>query len=116
MKILITGGAGFIGSHMVDLLLSKNYTVRIIDNLSGGHKKNLKHHYNNHRLHFEKIDICKLNSNNNSEFLTEPSEKEITKKTLHLYSTKNGFLCLSSPGAAAAAKPQPRSPQTQPGA
>ena len=61
---VVTGGAGFIGSHMVDLLLSKNYTVRIIDNLSCGNKKNLKHHYNNHRLHFEKIDICKLNLNN----------------------------------------------------
>jgi len=61
---LVTGGAGFIGSHMVDLLLSKNYTVRVVDNLLGGHKKNLKHHHNNSRLKFEKIDICKLNSNN----------------------------------------------------
>ena len=61
---LVTGGAGFIGSHMVDLLLTKDYTVRVVDNLSGGHKKNLKQHHNNPRLQFEKIDICKLNSNN----------------------------------------------------
>ena len=40
---LVTGGAGFIGSHMVDLLLSQGYFVRVIDNLSGGHQKNLKH-------------------------------------------------------------------------
>ena len=38
---VVTGGAGFIGSHMVDLLISKKYKVHVIDNLSGGHKKNL---------------------------------------------------------------------------
>ena len=43
-KAIVTGGAGFIGSHMVDLLLSKNYTVIVIDNLVGGHFKNNLHH------------------------------------------------------------------------
>ena len=61
---VITGGAGFIGSHMVDLLLSKKYRVHIIDNLSEGHKKNLAHHNKNPHLKFEKIDICKLKPNN----------------------------------------------------
>ena len=40
---VVTGGAGFIGSHMVDLLLQNNCKVRVLDNFSGGHKKNLKH-------------------------------------------------------------------------
>ena len=62
---IVTGGAGFIGSHMVDLLISKNYQVRIVDNLSGGHKKNLKHCLKNSNLHFKKIDICKLKKNDN---------------------------------------------------
>ena len=57
---VITGGAGFIGSHMVDLLLSKKYKVNVIDNLLGGHKKNLTHHKKNSDLKFEKSDICKL--------------------------------------------------------
>tara|TARA_Y100000590_G_C15719321_1_gene1012980 strand:+ start:91 stop:1095 length:1005 start_codon:yes stop_codon:yes gene_type:complete len=61
---VVTGGAGFIGSHMVDLLLSKNFRVHVIDNLSGGHRKNLKHHQNNPKLKFKKIDICKLQPNN----------------------------------------------------
>jgi len=41
---VVTGGAGFIGSHMVDLLLARGYAVRVIDNLVGGHKANLEHH------------------------------------------------------------------------
>ena len=60
---IVTGGAGFIGSHMVDLLLSKKYEVRVIDNLVGGHKKNLAQHKGNPKLKFKKIDICKLKSN-----------------------------------------------------
>tara|TARA_B100001142_G_scaffold319383_1_gene362782 strand:+ start:2050 stop:3045 length:996 start_codon:yes stop_codon:yes gene_type:complete len=60
---IVTGGAGFIGSHMVDLLISKKYKVHVIDNLSGGHKKNLSHHKKNSLLKFEKIDICNLKKN-----------------------------------------------------
>lgn len=40
-KILVTGGAGFIGSHVVDLLLKNNFSVRIIDNLSTGKIDNI---------------------------------------------------------------------------
>ena len=61
---MVTGGAGFVGSHMVDLLLSKNYKVIVVDNLTGGHKKNLRHHEDNPRLKFKKVDICKLSPNN----------------------------------------------------
>ena len=61
---IVTGGAGFIGSHMVDLLLSKNFRVHVIDNLSGGHRKNLKQHSKNPNFKFEKLDICKLKPKN----------------------------------------------------
>src|SRR5882724_10319678 len=40
---IVTGGAGFIGSHMVDALLDAGFAVRVIDNLSGGHRSNLEH-------------------------------------------------------------------------
>jgi len=58
-KAIVTGGAGFIGSHMVDLLLSKNYTVIVIDNLVGGHFKNNLHHKKNKNFIFKKMDIRK---------------------------------------------------------
>ena len=41
---IVTGGAGFIGSHMVDLLLESGFAVRVIDNLSGGRRSNLARH------------------------------------------------------------------------
>src|SRR5262245_66222866 len=40
---VVTGGAGFIGSHMVDVLLDHGFKVRVVDNLSGGHRSNLQH-------------------------------------------------------------------------
>ena len=44
---VVTGGAGFIGSHMVDVLLANGFKVRVIDNLIGGRKANLAHLENN---------------------------------------------------------------------
>ena len=40
-RVLITGGAGFIGSHTVDNFLKKGFNVRVIDNLIGGNLKNI---------------------------------------------------------------------------
>src|SRR3990167_4810246 len=60
-----TGGAGFIGSHMVDLLLSEDYIVRVIDNLTGGRESNLRQHINNPNLSCEWKDIRLIDSNSN---------------------------------------------------
>ena len=64
-KVLITGGAGFIGSHMVDLLLSKNYSVRVIDNLITGKLENLANHANNKNLIVDERDIRTLTPGDN---------------------------------------------------
>jgi UDP-glucose 4-epimerase len=52
MKILVTGGAGFIGSHITDALITAGHTVTVVDDLSSGYKKNL-----NPQARFEKIDV-----------------------------------------------------------
>jgi UDP-glucose 4-epimerase len=57
---VVTGGAGFIGGHMVDLLLERGYRVRVIDSLVGGHERNLAQHAGNPRLAFERRDIRSL--------------------------------------------------------
>ena len=54
---VVTGGAGFIGSHMVDLLVERGYAVRVIDNLVGGRRENLAHHSGNSSVVLEERDI-----------------------------------------------------------
>jgi UDP-glucose 4-epimerase len=54
---VVTGGAGFIGSHMVDLLVERGYIVRVIDNLVGGREANLAQHKHNQDVVFETSDI-----------------------------------------------------------
>lgn len=53
MKCLVTGGAGFVGSHLVDKLIKEGHKVLVVDNLSTGRKENL-----NPKAKFYKIDIC----------------------------------------------------------
>lgn len=47
MKILITGGAGFIGSNLIEYFLEKNYEIVCLDNFSTGHKHNIEIHFSN---------------------------------------------------------------------
>lgn len=54
-KVVVTGGAGFIGSHLTDALVERGFEVHVIDNLSGGRKENI-----NPKAAFHKVDIRNL--------------------------------------------------------
>jgi UDP-glucose 4-epimerase len=57
---VVTGGAGFIGSHMVDVLIENGYSVRVVDNLVGGHRSNLQHLEGHPDLSAHWLDIREL--------------------------------------------------------
>ena len=57
--VLITGGAGFIGSHLCDFLLDKGFRVICIDNLITGSKVNIKHLESNQNFKFINHDVSK---------------------------------------------------------
>lgn len=71
MKVLVTGGAGFIGSHIVDMLISEGHNVSIIDNLSHGNISNI-----NKKATFYKFDIC-------DKSITTVFEKEKPEIVIH---------------------------------
>ena len=58
-RVLITGGAGFIGSHLCDFLLGKGFTVVCLDNLITGSMDNIRPNLKNRRFEFLKHDISK---------------------------------------------------------
>ena len=47
MRIIVTGGAGFIGSHLSETLINEGHEVTVLDNFSTGRKENINHLKNN---------------------------------------------------------------------
>jgi dTDP-glucose 4,6-dehydratase len=58
MRVLVTGGAGFIGSHMCDALLGEGYRVVCVDNLLTGRAENIAHLRSEPRFEFLEQDVC----------------------------------------------------------
>ncbi|RLI92046.1 MAG: UDP-glucose 4-epimerase [Candidatus Altiarchaeales archaeon] len=85
-KVAVTGGAGFIGSHIVDLLIEKNYDVVVIDDLSTGKRENI-----NDNAKFYEIDIC-------DPYLRGILEREGPDYVIHQAAQVSVRYSLSDPG------------------
>jgi UDP-glucose 4-epimerase len=57
---LVTGGAGFIGSHIVDRLVSDGWNVRVLDNFSSGRMENIEHHRGSRKVEILRGDLINL--------------------------------------------------------
>jgi nucleoside-diphosphate-sugar epimerase len=56
-RVLVTGGASFIGSHLVDALVTRGAAVRVVDDLSSGRLENIQGHVENQRIEFIQADL-----------------------------------------------------------
>jgi UDP-glucose 4-epimerase len=61
-RAIVTGGAGFIGSHLVDLLAARGYEIVVIDNFATGRRENIAHHADNPRVVVHDLDISDIAS------------------------------------------------------
>ena len=68
-KVLVTGGAGFIGSWLCDVLVDFGANVTALDDLSTGRMKNIDHLNKNSHFKFAKSDVCKFESSEKFDFI-----------------------------------------------
>ena len=78
MKILVAGGAGFIGSNLIDLLLKEGHEIACVDNYFIGTKRNIAHLEHDPRFHMYEQDLCDLKA------LSDIFEKEQVDYVFHL--------------------------------
>lgn len=88
-KVLVTGGAGFIGSHTVDALLSQGTRVWVLDDLSTGYLRNLRTWKNNHSLHFVR--------NSTLRYKTVESLTRKVDAVIHLAAAVSPYLSVKKP-------------------
>ena len=62
MKVLVAGGAGFIGSHLMDALLAEGHDVTCVDNFFIGTRENIRHLHGNPNFRFYEQDLTEFDA------------------------------------------------------
>src|SRR5947208_6228387 len=87
MRVLVTGGAGFIGSHVVDLLVDEDHDVAVVDNLSSGSLRNLNVSARFFEIDVQNAEFAALLRSESPEVIfhlaAQPSVKASTDDPLH---------------------------------
>lgn len=65
MRLLVTGGAGFIGSHLCDALIAKGHQITVVDNMVLGRKENISHLFDNSQFSFIEADLLDMDTMRN---------------------------------------------------
>jgi UDP-glucose 4-epimerase len=94
-SVLVTGGAGFIGSNIVDALMEKNYNVVVLDDLSSGRRENVDHHLNNRRFTFYQGSIV------NSGLVRDIIRRHDITRISHQAAVASVTKCIQDPVATA---------------
>ena len=92
MKILVAGGAGFIGSNLMDVLLEKGHEVVCVDDFSLGSKENICHLKTEKRFCFYEMDIC------DKDKLVNVMQQEKPEYVMHLAANSDIQASAQNPG------------------
>jgi UDP-glucose 4-epimerase len=82
MKVLVTGGAGFIGSHVADALVARGYDVHVMDDLSGGRRENLPDATTFHELDIRSDEAAELMRNERFDALLHLAAQMDVRKSV----------------------------------
>jgi UDP-glucose 4-epimerase len=93
--VLVTGGAGFIGSNIADALMEKNYNVVVLDDLSSGRRENIDHHLNNKGFTFYQGSIL------NSGLVRDIIRRHDITRISHQAAVASVTKCIQNPAATA---------------
>ena len=81
-KVLVTGGAGFIGSHVADLFLARNWEVTIVDDLSSGKRENVPHAAKLHEIGVNSPELVRLVTEQNFDVIAHLAAQIDVRKSV----------------------------------
>ena len=90
-RILVTGGAGFIGSHLCDHLLDLGHEVIVIDNLSSGKKQNISGIFENIQFYEEDIETFNFKNIKNIDCVVHLAAQTSVPKSLSHFHTSSSI-------------------------